>query len=93
MMMENGLSDDLVKVIATVASQGVGIIDLIQAIETHQIAKTRLGLNQKLIVAKVVQLIVAQKIRQLDLEKLGEDVSLAISKPGFNIFEFSQRFK
>ena len=93
MMMENGLSDDLVKVIATVASQGVGIIDLIQAIETHQIAKTRLGLNQKLIVAKVVQLIVAQKIRQLDLEKLEEDVSLAISKPGFNIFEFSQRFK
>ena len=93
MMMENGLSDDLVKVIATVASQGVGIIDLIQAIEAHQIAKTRLGLNQKLIVAKVVQLIVAQKIRQLDLEKLEEDVSLAISKPGFNIFEFSQRFK
>jgi LAO/AO transport system kinase len=93
MMMENGLSDDLVKVIATVASQGVGIIDLIQAIEAHQIAKTSLGLNQKLIVAKVVQLIVAQKIRQLDLEKLEEDVSLAISKPGFNIFEFSQRFK
>jgi LAO/AO transport system kinase len=93
MMMENGLSDDLVKVIATVASQGVGIIDLIHAIETHQIAKTRLGLNQKLIVAKVVQLIVAQKIRQLDLENLEEDVSLAISKPGFNIFEFSQRFK
>jgi len=93
MMMENGLSDDLVKVIATVASQGIGIIDLIQAIEAHQIAKTTLGLNQKLIVAKVVQLIVAQKIRQLDLIKLEEDVSLAISKPGFNIFEFSQRFK
>ena len=93
MMMENGLSDDLVKVVATVAAQGVGITDLIQALEAHQIAKTTLGLNQKLIVAKVVQLIVAQKIRQLDLIKLEEDVSLAISKPGFNIFEFSQRFK
>ena len=92
MMMENGLSDDLVKVIATVASQGVGIIDLIQAIETHQIAKTRLGLNQKLIVAKVVQLIVAQKIRQLDLEKLEEDVSVAITKEGFNIFSFTQNY-
>jgi LAO/AO transport system kinase len=92
MMMENGLSEDLVKVVATVASQGIGIIDLIQAIEAHQIAKTTLGLNQKLVVAKVVQLIVAQKIRQLDLEKLEEDVSVAITKEGFNIFSFTQNY-
>ena len=92
MMMENGLSEDLVKVVATVASQGIGIIDLIQAIKAHQIAKTTLGLNQKLIVAKVVQLIVAQKIRQLDLEKLEEDVSVAITKEGFNIFSFTQNY-
>ena len=91
-MMENGLSEDLVKVVATVASQGIGIIDLIQAIKAHQIAKTTLGLNQKLIVAKVVQLIVAQKIRQLDLEKLEEDVSVAITKEGFNIFSFTQNY-
>ena len=92
MMMENGLSEDLVKVVATVASQGIGIIDLIQAIKAHQIAKTTLGLNQKLVVAKVVQLIVAQKIRQLDLEKLEEDVSVAITKEGFNIFSFTQNY-
>jgi LAO/AO transport system kinase len=92
MMMENGLSEDLIKVVATVASQGIGIIDLIQAIEAHQIAKTTLGLNQKLVVAKVVQLIVAQKIRQLDLEKLEEDVSVAITKEGFNIFSFTQNY-
>ena len=92
MMMENGLSEDLVKVVATVASQGIGIIDLIQAIKAHQIAKTTLGLNQKLVVAKVVQLIVAQKIRQFDLEKLEEDVSVAITKEGFNIFSFTQNY-
>ena len=92
MMMENGLSEDLIKVVATVASQGIGIIDLIQAIKAHQIAKTTLGLNQKLVVAKVVQLIVAQKIRQLDLEKLEEDVSVAITKEGFNIFSFTQNY-
>jgi LAO/AO transport system kinase len=92
MMMENGLSEDLIKVVATVASQGIGIIDLIQAIEAQQIAKTTLGLNQKLVVAKVVQLIVAQKIRQLDLEKLEEDVSVAITKEGFNIFSFTQNY-
>ena len=92
MMMETGLSEDLVLVVATVASLGIGILDLIQAIKAHQIAKTTLGLNQKLVVAKVVQLIVAQKIRQLDLEKLEEDVSVAITKEGFNIFSFTQNY-
>ncbi len=92
MMMENGVSEDLVKVVATVASQGVGITDLIQAIESHQIANTQLDVYHQLVTTKVIQLIVAQKMRQVDLEKLEQDLSLEISKPGFNIFEFSQRF-
>jgi len=92
MMMENGLSEDLVKVVATVASQGDGITDLIQAIEAHQIANKALGLNQKLIIAKVVQLIVVQKMRQLDLIKLEADLAVAITKEGFNIFSFTQNY-
>jgi len=32
-------------------------------------------------------------MRQVDLEKLEQDLSEAIAKTGFNIFEFSQRFK
>ena len=38
------------------------------------------------------QLIVAHKMRQVDLKKLEQDIALEITKPGFNIFEFSQRF-
>jgi LAO/AO transport system kinase len=93
MIMEHGVAEALIKVVPTIASQGVGMTDLIQAMDAHQIAKKALGHNQKLIAAKVVQLIVAQKMRQVDLEKLEQDLSVAISKPGFNIFEFSQRFK
>jgi hypothetical protein len=37
-------------------------------------------------------LIVAQKMRQLDLIKLEEDVAAAISKEGFNIFSFTQNY-
>jgi LAO/AO transport system kinase len=93
MMMENGVSEDLVKVVATIASQGVGISELIQAIEADQIAKNQKGAKLKLIATKVVQLIIAHKMRQVDLEKLEQDLSEAIAKTGFNIFEFSQRFK
>ena len=92
MMMEHGMSEDQVKVVATIASQGVGIADLIQAIDAHQIIKTALGKQNQLMVAKVIQLIVAHKMQQVDLKKLEQEIAVEISKPGFNIFEFSQRF-
>jgi len=92
MMMENGLSDDLVKVIATVASQGIGIIDLIQAIEAHQIANSVLGNYKKIILTKAIQLIVAQKMRQVNLKKLEQDLELAITQESFNIFSFTQNY-
>jgi len=92
MIMEHGVAESLIKVISTIASQGVGMKDVIQAMDAHQISKTQKNAHHQLIVAKVVQLIVAQKMRQLDLEKLKADLSLAMATPGFNIFEFSQRF-
>jgi LAO/AO transport system kinase len=92
MMMENGVSDTLVKVIPTIASQGVGMTDLIQAIDAHQLANTELGSNKKLILAKAIQLIVAHKMRQIDFKKMEQDLELACAKPHFNIFEFTQRF-
>lgn len=92
MMMENGVSENLVKVIPTIASQGVGIVDLIQAIDAHHIANMQLGANKKLIVAKVVQLIVANKMRQIDLQKMELAIEAALKKSNFNIFEFAERF-
>lgn len=92
MMMENGVSDTLVKVIPTIASQGVGMTNLIQAIDAHQLANTALGANKKLILAKAIQLIVAHKMRQIDFKKMEQDLEVACAKPHFNIFEFTQRF-
>jgi LAO/AO transport system kinase len=92
MIMEHGVSDAHLKVNPTIASQGVGMKELIQALDAHQIANKELDTRHKLIVAKVVQLIVAQKMRQLDLIKLEEDVAAAISKEGFNIFSFTQNY-
>ena len=92
MMMENGVSETLVKVIPTIASQGVGIIDLMHAIDAFQIANTQLGSNKKLVLAKVIQLIVAHKMRQIDLNKMEQELEVAILKEGFNIFTFSQNY-
>jgi LAO/AO transport system kinase len=92
MMMENGVDENLVKVIPTIASQGVGITELTEAIEAHQIAHAQLGANKKLVLAKVVQLIVAHKMRKIDLVKMEHDLTIALSQSSFNIFEFTQRF-
>jgi LAO/AO transport system kinase len=92
MMMENGVSEDLVKVVATVASQGLGINDLIQAIDAHQIANSASGNYKKIILTKAIQLIVAHKMRQVDLKKLEQDIEGAITKESFNIFNFIQNY-
>jgi LAO/AO transport system kinase len=92
MMMENGVSEDLVKVVATVASQGVGITDLIQAIDAHQIANNVLGNHKKIIFTKAIQLIVAHKMQQIDLKKLEQDIEDAMINEGFNIFSFTQNY-
>jgi LAO/AO transport system kinase len=92
MMMENGVSEDLVKVVATVASQGVGISELIQAIDAHQIANNVLGNYKKIIFTKAIQLIVAHKMQQVDLKKLERDIEDAMLNEGFNIFSFTQNY-
>jgi LAO/AO transport system kinase len=92
MIMENGISEDLVKVITTIASQGVGMSELIQAIDAHQISNSIIGKNKKIILTKVIQLIVAQKMRQVDLKKLEQDIEVAITKEYFNIFSFTQNY-
>lgn len=92
MMMEHGVSADLVKVVATVASQGLGINDLIQAIASHQIANNVLGNYKKIIFTKAIQLIVAHKMQQVDLKKLEQDIEAATISEGFNIFSFTQNY-
>lgn len=92
MIMENGISEDLVKVVATIASQGVGMTDLIQAIDAHQITNNALGKQNQLMVAKVIQLIVAHKMPQVDLKKLEQDIEIAITNESFNIFSFTQNY-
>ncbi|MFM2258390.1 MAG: methylmalonyl Co-A mutase-associated GTPase MeaB [Bacteroidota bacterium] len=92
MMMENGVSEDLVKVVATVASQGLGINDLMQAIDAHQIANNALGNYKKIIFTKAIQLIVAHKMQQVDLKKLEQDIETATINEGFNIFSFTQNY-
>jgi LAO/AO transport system kinase len=92
MLMEAAHDTKRIKVVKTVASQGVGIQELITAINEHHESLTNAGGNTKLIMSKVLQLIVAQKMRQIDLKEMNEKLLEACAKPQFNIFKFAQSF-
>jgi LAO/AO transport system kinase len=65
MIMENGVSEAVLKVVPTIASQGLGIDALIEALEAHQIENASTGVNKKLLLARATQLIVAAKMKQV----------------------------
>jgi LAO/AO transport system kinase len=92
MIMENGVSEAVLKVVPTIASQGVGIDTLIEALEAHQIENASLGVNKKLLLARATQLIVAAKMKQVKLAEMEAALENALAKKSFNIFEFAQQF-
>lgn len=92
MIMENGVSEAVLKVVPTIASQCVGIDTLIKALEAHQIENTSLGVNKKLLLARATQLIVAAKMKQVKLAEMEAALENALTKKSFNIFEFAQQF-
>jgi LAO/AO transport system kinase len=92
MLMEAAHDTESIKVVKTVASQGVGIQELIAAINEHHETIAKTGGDPKLILSKVLQLIVAQKMRQIDLKEMNEKLLAAYAKPQFNIFKFAQSF-
>lgn len=92
MIMENGQDVNTIKVIKTVASQGVGVQDLIAAINTHQEDLSKTGRNIKLVMSKVQQLIVAHKLRQIDSQKMEAALKDALKSQQFNIFRFTNQY-
>ena len=92
MLMESGDETADTKVINTIASQGFGIQALMDSIIAHHDKVIKSGSAMKLVMAKVVQLIVAQKMKQVDWEKIEQQLCEEIKKPQFNIFKFAQSF-
>ena len=92
MIMENGQDADAIKVIKTVASQGEGVQLLNEAIMAQQQVMIQRGGNKRLILSKVIQLIVAHKLRQIDSQKMEVALADALKSPQFNIFRFTKQY-
>ena len=92
MIAENTSSQLAPAVVSTIATEREGTSDLLKAMEAHQLAMQD-GLQKKeMFFNKVVQLIMASKMNQVDIEKVKISLASECTKPNFNVFKFAQTF-
>ena len=92
MIAENTSSQLAPAVVSTIATEREGTSDLLKAIQAHQLAMQD-GLQKKeMFFNKVVQLIMASKMNQVDIEKVKISLASECTKPNFNVFKFAQTF-
>jgi len=92
MIAENTSNQLAPAVVSTIATEREGIADLLKAMEAHQLAMKD-GLQKKeMFFNKVVQLIMASKMNQVDIEKVKTSLATECTKANFNVFKFAQTF-
>jgi LAO/AO transport system kinase len=92
MIAENASNQLEPAVVSTIATEREGVADLLKAIEAHQLALQD-GLQKKeMFFNKVVQLIMASKMNQVDIEKVKKSLATECTKANFNVFKFAQTF-
>ena len=91
MIVENTQAD-APQVIETIATEKEGLLELAQAIEAHHMGMA-IGDNKKeMLLTKVMQLVVVQKMNQVDMAQVKTKLDLACREANFNIFKFAQQF-
>jgi len=92
-MMREGLSEnEMVPVIKTVATQQMGIKELVQAIADQQKNSISAKRKKQLLITKLYQLIAAHQMRKLDHQSIELQLETEMQQKHFNIFEFAKQF-
>lgn len=91
MLIENHATEKAA-VVQTIASQKEGITELMNAIDHHQHSLNHLESRKRMMLSKAMQLIVANKMQQLNVAVIEEALNKAMQGNAFNIFEFSKQF-
>jgi LAO/AO transport system kinase len=93
MIVENAPADNTPQVVSTIATEREGIAELLNVITAHQLVLHDNGRQKnEMLFTKVMQLIMASKMNQVDIEKLKLNLASESSKAHFNIFKFAQNF-
>ena len=92
MIAENAPAQNTPQVVSTIATEREGIAELLTVIQAHQLALHDGAEKNEILFTKVMQLIMASKMNQVDIEKLKLNLAAESTKAHFNIFKFAQSF-
>jgi LAO/AO transport system kinase len=92
MIAENTSNQLTITVVSTIATERDGISDLLKAIEIHQLNMKDGVQKKEMYFNKVMQLIMASKMNQVDVEKVKASLVNECNKANFNVFKFAQTF-
>ena len=92
MMRESIGEQHVIPVVKTIATQQLGISELVAAINEQQLNSLSQGRKKQLLITKLYQIIAAQKIRQLNYSAILEQLEIEMRSPHFNIFTFSRMY-
>ena len=91
MIQENNASMPAPKVISTIASQHIGIIELVEEVYQHQYLLEKSSDKLNSIMAKVIQIIIGKHLDKLDQEDIKTKLAIAIEEEHFNLFNFAKQ--
>ena len=92
-MMREGLGEQhTIPVIKTIASQQLGIDELVTAILLQQSNPVSAARKKQLLITKLYQIIATHQMRQLNGAVIENELETAMQQKHFNIFEFANKF-
>ena len=92
-MMREGLGDaHSIPVVKTIATQQVGIIELVTAIAAQQSNGLSTTRKKQLLISKLYQIIAAHQMRSLNGPIIEAELATAMQQKHFNIFTFSRKY-
>ena len=89
---EKPLSDWQIPVIKTVALKSEGVKELIEKIKSHQ-QHTKPETRIAMMAEHAYRIIQNQRMQNVSIKKLSEDLVIEIEKKGFNIYNFVKKFQ
>ena len=92
MLFENARSERKVEVVKTIATQQIGLENLLKALDAAAQYKKSKQAKKQMMLNKVSQIIVAHQLAMLDVVTIEAKLGTALAEPHFNIFEFSKQF-
>jgi LAO/AO transport system kinase len=80
-----------ISVLETIAHQNIGIVNLLDAI--HNLKSTKSSKKPYLYSEKAYKLIQEYRMKNLDKEKLRQEITEALQNSDFNLYQFIEKFK